>query len=105
MTDGLQARIMSSALYDFTLQWMSGIVNPSIADSTKDNGKARAYLLRRSNAAAIIDSVAVGKEGYYIRMHGRYAPVSCVLTSHLNHAACTRPDSGMGSRLLQWFHW
>jgi hypothetical protein len=104
MSYALQKTILRRALDEFASVWMAGIVNPSVADSTKDNGRARAYLRSRWSEAAGIDSVAVGSKALYVRLSGRYAPVSCVITYDSNAPLCTTPAGGGGSRVLQWLH-
>jgi hypothetical protein len=88
----LQTRIMQRALMDYAINWMGGRVNPSDADSSKDNVKARAFLTSRWSEAAIVDSVAVGPKSFFVKMHGRYAPVMCFIVQRSNGPSCFDTD-------------
>lgn len=89
MTHDVQGRIMYDALNDFAVGFMDGVIKPSATDSTKDNARARAYLVSRWGEAAMVDSVATGPADFYVRMRGRYAPVTCIVTYHASAPSCT----------------
>jgi len=93
MTADLQTKILQQALYDFAITWMSYRVNERAGDSTTDNDKARAFLIRRWSEAAIVDSVAVDKTHLRVRLRGRYVPIICRVDERIAGSACTRPSS------------
>lgn len=89
MTRALQQGILQRALYDFAINWMNFRGNPSAADSTADNGKAREFLTSRWGEAAIVDSVAVSATLIRVRLRGRYVPIVCVLDERRAGSVCT----------------
>jgi hypothetical protein len=89
MTHDVQGRIIYDALNDFAIGFAGGVLNPNAADSTKDNARARAYLASRWGEAATLDSLAVSPTDFYVRMRGRYAPVTCVVVYRSVGPSCT----------------
>jgi hypothetical protein len=90
MNASLQERIIGNALDLFAIRWAEGAVDASAADSSRDTGRARAYLLGHWGEAAILDSVSASGNAFYVRMHGRYARISCVVTSRMYAPKCSR---------------
>ncbi|MEP6733067.1 MAG: hypothetical protein ABJE10_20660 [bacterium] len=81
--------ILRRALDDFAQAWMDGwVAHRPAFDSTADSEKARAYLTSRWNQAAFVDSVVVGPKTFYVRLRGRYAPITCVVHERSSAPSC-----------------
>jgi hypothetical protein len=93
MTPALQRAIMDQALYDFGINWMNQLMHLGQGDSTLDNRLARGYLASRWGNAATVDSIDVSYRHAYVRLRGRYVPITCALDGdRAAGAVCSDPQ-------------
>jgi hypothetical protein len=83
---------MRRALWEYVISWVGGRLNPSAADSTKDNARTLAFLNSRWSEAAVVDLVDVGEKTFVIKMHGKHAPVVCLVVERSSSPSCFNTD-------------